>query len=147
MTARRFLWAALSPIVWLVHRAELCSYKWVNVCHGARHPERFTALWQHHWYGEPIPALPPELALCGCPYTTAVSQGLVTFVDEFSRSRIAFERDPHDPFATMWAVSLYTSFVIPAAHVQQAYEWVCAVFGDSFEARQTAIGASFGRGQ
>lgn len=129
---RRVLWTVLSPGVWLLNRVGLCSYKWVNVSHGARHPERFDALWQHRWYGEPIPRLPDEVVLCGIGYTTAVAEGTVTFFDTFSRTRITFDRDPHERYAFQWTVILSGTTSIPAPHVRQAYEWVCAVFGDSF---------------
>lgn len=139
MSARRMWWAGVSPVVWMLHRAGRCSYKWANVCHGARHPDRFDALWQHQWYGEPIPALPDELTLCGIGYTTAVAEGTVTFLDPFTRTRITFDRDPHDRLAALWTVTLSGTTSIPASHVRSAYEWVCAVFGGSHDLKSPAL--------
>jgi hypothetical protein len=138
MTYRRIAWAVLSPFVWVMNRAGFCSYAWVNVCHGARHSHRFDQLWQHRWYGAPLHALPRDVTLCGIGYVTAVAEGTVTFVDADTRARITFDRDDverHD----MWTLLLAGTDVVPAAHVRQAYEWVCAVFGDSHEWRRSAV--------
>ncbi|HXD48478.1 MAG TPA: hypothetical protein VN600_06890 [Gemmatimonadaceae bacterium] len=142
MSTKRAFWVLASPFAWALHRVGWCSFTHVNVCHGARHPDRFDALWQHRWYGEPIPTLPAEVGLCGIPYETAVAEGTVTFVDPCTMSRITFDRDPYDRFADQWTVLLAGSTSIPAAHVRQAYEWVCAVFGDSFETRSIPTTAS-----
>ena len=127
---KRAFWIAASPIVWLLHRLGFCSYKWVNVCCGARHPELFNPLWQHRWYGERIAAMPDGVNLCGIGYTVSVAEGTVTFFDYYTKARITFDRDPYDRLSDLWYISL--SHVIPAPHVREAYEWVCAVFGGSF---------------
>ncbi len=136
---RRAFWVMLSPFAWIAHRVGLCSYKWVNVCHGARRRDRFDALWQYEWYGTPIGSIPEEVGLCGIGYRTAVSEGTVTFVDDVSRTRITFDRDPHDPFAAMWYLQLVSFTGMPASHVDVAYRWVRAVFGGSFERRAAPI--------
>ncbi len=133
---RRLFWKLLTPFVWAAHLAGLCSYKWVNVCHGARRPDRFDPLWQHQWYGAPIEELPSEVILCGWGYRTAASEGIVIFADDFAKRRIIFHRDQHDQQA-MWTVELGGTQLYPvcASHVKAAYAWVCAVFGASFEYR------------
>lgn len=138
MTVKRIFWAAVSPVVWALHRVGLCSYKWVNVCIGARHPQSFDALWQHRWYGAAIPSLPDEVVLCGILYATAVAEGTVTFFESFAKTRITFDRDPYDTQAQLWYVTIASATIIPASHVRAAYEWTCAVFGGSFEFRQIA---------
>lgn len=132
MSGRRAFWFLASPVAWALHRAGLCSYKWVNVCHGARHRDRFDPLWQHRWYGEPIPALPEHVVLCGIGYEAAAAEGTVTFYDPCTHSRITFDRDPHDRFADQWTVTISGTLSMTAVHVREAYAWVCAVFGDSF---------------
>jgi hypothetical protein len=132
---RRAFWTLLSPFVWIAHRLGLCSYKWVNVCHGARHRDRFDALWQCEWYGSPIEALPESVTLCGIGYRTAVSEGTVTFIEDYSRNRITFERDPHEALSDLWYLTLSEHAGVPASHIRAAYAWVCAVFGGSFERR------------
>jgi hypothetical protein len=144
MTVRRACWVMLSPIVWAAHRFGWCSYTWVNVCHGARRPDRFDALWQHRWYGAPVTALPDQVILGGTGYRTAVSEGTVTFVEEFTRGRITFDRDPHDRLADLWYLTL-SRHAHAATHVDAAYAWVRAVFGGSFERRAIPIRAEEGQ--
>jgi hypothetical protein len=131
--ARRLFWRLLSPAVWAAHRLGWCSYKWVNVCHGARRPDRFDPLWQYEWYGAPISEMPAEVVLCGIGYRTGASEGTVTFVEEFTKRRITFDRDSI-ALEAQWYVSLGPS-PAPAPHVDAAYRWVKAVFGGSHEWR------------
>jgi hypothetical protein len=130
---KRLFWVAATPFVHVGHWLGLWSYKWVNVCIGARLPASFDALWQHQWYGTPIARLPDDVNLCGIRYRTSASEGTVIFADTAFAGRILFERDPHDRFADLWYVTL--SGTMPAPHVRAAYAWVCAVFGDSFVKR------------
>lgn len=132
MTLRRLFWRVLSPVVYYVHRFGWCSYKWVNVCIGARRPDLFDPLWQYEWYGAPIPQLPPEVVLCGIAYRTGASEGTVTFVEDFTKCRITFERDGIAREG-LWYVVLSGRASIAAPHVDAAYRWVQAVYGRSHE--------------
>jgi hypothetical protein len=132
MMGRRLMWRVLSPVVWCAHRLGLCSYKWVNVCHGASRPDRFDPLWQYEWYGAPIREVPAEVVLCGIGYRTGASEGTVTFVEDFTKRRITFKRDAHAREG-LWYVSLSGAIPFPAPHVDAAYRWVRAVFGGSHE--------------
>lgn len=134
---RRALWRALSPFVWAAHRLGWCSYKWVNVCHGARRPDRFDALWQYEWYGAPIRELPAHLTLCGIGYRASASEGIVTFVAEFTRCRITFERDVIAGEG-LWYLTLSGMSPIAASHVDAAYRWVKAIYGGSHEWKAAA---------
>lgn len=133
----RAFWAILSPFVWATNSAGLCSYKWVNICTGARRPDLFDQLWHHQHYGTPIAALPDSVNLCGWRYETAVAEGTVTFVEGFTLHRITFDRD-HVTRESLWYVTL-PDFPIAASHVQAAYAWVCAVFGGSHEWRREPV--------
>lgn len=130
-------WRVLSPFVWCAHRMGVCSYKWVNVCHGAHHPERFDALWQYEWYGAPIRELPHLLTLCGIGYRVGASEGTVTFVEEFTRRRITFERDGIAREG-LWYIALSGTMPAPASHIDAAYRWVQAVYGGSHEWKEAA---------
>ena len=134
--AIRAFWTCLSPFVWVANRLHLCSYKWVNVCIGARRPDLFDALWHHRFYGTPIPALPSVVILCGIQYRASASEGTVTFFDDVFKQRITFERDVLDG-VQLWTLIL-SGGTASASHVRQAHEWVCAVFGDSFQRRADA---------
>ena len=131
---RRALWASLSPFVWAANRVGLCSYKWVNVCLGARRPDLFNPLWHYRFYGTPIRALPDRVNLCGIGYRAAASEGTVTFVNTVWRNRITFDRDAIENEA-LWHVTLPPNKRVTAGHVSEAYAWVRAVYGDSFEYR------------
>ena len=130
----RAWWTVLSPFVWAANRLGLCSYKWVNVCCGARRPDLFDALWHQRFYGTPIRALPSDVNLCGIRYRAAASEGIVTFFEDFTKQRITFERDSiaGEP---LWYLALSRQ-PVSASHVRAAYEWTCAVFGGSFEVRR-----------
>lgn len=137
-TVLRTSWIFLTPIVWLANRVGLCSYAWVNLCIGARRPDLFDPLWHHEHFGTPIETLPDELVLCGIGYRVAVAEGTVTFVEDFTRSRITFDRDPYGQMReALWYVSL--SGWVAAPHVRAAYAWVSAVFGGSFEYRREPV--------
>jgi hypothetical protein len=135
-TALRALWASLTPFVWALHRMGACSLKWVHVCLGARRPDLFNPLWHHERFGDAIPALPDEVVLCGIGYRASASEGTVVFVCDWACSRITFERDHHDPHASLWYLTIAGR--IPASHVDAAYRWVRAVFGGSFTVRGAA---------
>lgn len=131
----RSFWVCVSPIVRLANRLRLCSYKWVNVCKGARRRESFNPLWHHRFYGTPVTRLPDEVNLCGIVYRASHSEGTVTFVEEFTRTRMTFERD-HIERESLWYFT--ASGRVPASHVREAHAWVNAVFGHSFEWRRAA---------
>jgi len=131
ITFRRAVWVLATPFVGAAHRLGWCSYKWVNVCLGARKPDGFDPLWQHEWYGAPIPRLPDEVILSGIGYTLQSHEGLVVFSCNWAASRITFERDQHNPLEDLWYVRVFGN--VPASHVMLAYRWVSALFGGSFE--------------
>lgn len=126
----RALWTCLTPFVRVANRLGLCSYKWVNVCIGARRPDLFNPLWHHRHFGTPIHSLPSDVILCGIGYRASASEGTVTFFNDVWRERITFERDTFDG-AQLWTLTL-SGGTASATHVKEAYEWVCAVFGGSF---------------
>lgn len=134
MSARRMFWRAASPFVWCANRLGWCSYKWVNVCTGARRPDLFDELWQYEWYGAPIRELPSEVRLCGIGYRTAASEGTVVFIEDFTKRRMTFDRDAIAREA-MWHLTLSGCPLpaSPASHVDAAYRWIQAVFGGSHE--------------
>jgi hypothetical protein len=134
--AIRALWTCVSPLAWALHRMGICSYKWVNICTGARRPDLFDPLWHYRHYGTPILALPDSVNLCGILYQVAASEGIVTFLDGVSKQRITFERDDIER-EPLWYLDL--SGRPPAPHVRDAYEWVCAVFGGSFQRRAASV--------
>jgi hypothetical protein len=60
----------------------------------------------------------------------------VIFTSDAFGDRIVFERDPHDPLADLWYVTLGGGRgCLPAKHIRDAYALVCAAFGDSFDKR------------
>lgn len=126
----RAWWTCLSPFVWTANRMGLCSYKWVNVCTGARRPDLFNPLWHHRHFGTPIQALPDSVNLCGILYQVSASEGIVTFVGDWTKDRITFERDDIER-EPLWYLEL--SGRPTASHVIDAYGWVCALFGGSFQ--------------
>lgn len=130
---KRLFWTLSTPVVYAGYRLGVWSYLWVNVCRGAREPSSFNPLWQNQWYGTPINRLPEEVILCGIGYRTSVSEGTVVFINEVTRTRIVFERDPFDRLENLWHVMVNGQ--MPASHVRDAYSWVCAVFGASFVKR------------
>jgi hypothetical protein len=133
---RRFVWRLMYPFACVANRWAGLSYKWVNVSVAAWHREWFDPLWHHEWFGDPIPALPDYVVLCGIGHRTSVSDGLVQFINDDMGGRIAFERDPHDPHSHLWYVT--TTRPTSAGQVDQAYRWVRAVFGGSFEKKRAA---------
>lgn len=138
---RRLFWMVAYPLAYLAHRIVGASYKWVNVGHGAWRRDRFDALWHWEWYGTPVPALPDRVNLCGILYSAAEHEGLVTFTPEWIHQRpdwrITFRRDSIEQ-ASVWYVEVGGEIAAP--HVREAYQWVCAVFGDSFESRRPPAG-------
>jgi hypothetical protein len=135
---RRLFWKLASPFAWCANRMGWCSYKWVNVCAGARRPDLCDALWQYEWYGAPIPEMPDSVILCGIEYRTGASEGTVTFVEDFTKCRITFERDAIARDA-LWYVELSGyRLKTPAPHVDAAYRWVKAVFGGAHEWKEAA---------
>jgi hypothetical protein len=135
---RRALWYLLSPVVWCAHRLGLCSYKWVNVCVGARRPDLFDPLWQYEWYGAPIRDIPSRVNLCGIEYHAGASEGTVTFVDDVTKCRITFERDAVEREALWYLALSGYRLTAPAPHVDAAYRWVKAVYGGSHEWKEAA---------
>lgn len=129
--ARRAVWIIATPFVSVANRIGLCSYKWVNICVGARRPDLFDELWHHEYYGTPIRVLPSRVILSGIDYTAAAHEGIVTFFDDATKCRISFLRDAIEKEG-LWYLELAGSHVA-APHVQKAYGWVCAVFGGSHE--------------
>lgn len=137
MASKRIFWTLATPFVWLLNRCGLCSYYYVNLCTGARRRDLFDALWHYEKYGTPIGAMPSEQTLCGWGYRVATHEGLVLFRDDYDpRNRITFERDPHDSLSTLWYVTLAGR--IAASHADEAYRWVKAVYGGSFDKRPSS---------
>jgi hypothetical protein len=137
MLTRRQLWQIATPIVAAAHRFGWCGYEYVNRCKAANNRSKFWPTDHYEWFGDPIAEMPDEAVVCGIGYDVQCAEGLVTFVNTFGPlvSRITFTRDPHDPLADLWYVSV--SGNVPASHVIGAYRWVGGVFGGSFEKRNT----------
>ena len=141
MSARRVFWTIATPFVSIANRAGWCGYEWVNVCHGARHRDRFSALWQHQRYGAPIDTMPDFVALCGSGFNVSSSEGLVIFAEAHTLGgleprRVMFSRDPYSQLAMVWDVELRGC--LSAQRVVEAYGWVKAVYGGAFEKRGPA---------
>jgi hypothetical protein len=137
VTYTRFATRAATPVLWLLWRLGIVGREYWNLCVGAWNPHQFSPRWHFVHFGDPIPSLPEEVVLAGIGYTTHVHEGIVVFKsDAFFASRIQFERDEHDAHADLWYVSV-GSRAVPAVHVEQAYEWVCGVFGGSHQKRVT----------
>lgn len=134
---RRLIWKLLYPIAVLSHRIFGTSYKWVNVGIGAWNRESFDPLWQHRWYGEEIADLPVSVNLCGARHEVAVSEGLVVFRSRDYWTRVEFTRDPHDRYGFLWYVTIIGN--VPATTVENAYQWVKAVYGGSHELKRPAL--------
>lgn len=132
------------PFAIAANRLGLCSYKWVNVGHGAWRSDRFNELWHWQWYGTPIEDLPDEVILGGIMYRAAAAEGAVTFFDNVTKCRITFYRDDlaHEVMGreALWYLELSSYHQHAAAHVREAYAWVCAVFGDSHEWKRPTSG-------
>ena len=124
---RRLFWRCAYPVARLAHLFG-ASYKWVNVGRAAWHRESFDPLWHHEWFGDPIAALPDQVALCGVAYNVAVAEGTVVFTTAYPfmgyPKRLVFERRTY-----LWYADVCSG--IPVVHVLQAYQWIAAVYGGS----------------
>lgn len=136
LSVRRAFWMLAYPFC-LIGNKFGASYKWVNVGKGAWHPEWFDPLWHWRWYGTQIEQMPETVNLCGIRYHVSVAEGLVTFVDRVSGTRLSFERDPHDRYADLWYCDPGRRF--PATHFREAYEWIQAVYGGSHVKKRAAV--------
>ena len=132
---RRLFWRlAYWPAI-VAHRVFGASYKWVNVGKAAWHRELFDPLWHHECFGDPITAMPSEVNLAGHYYDVSSHEGLVTFKSEdWPYPPILFERDPHDVHSHLWRVSC--DGPMWAITMIDAYRWIEAVYGGSFEKKR-----------
>lgn len=137
LSVQRLWWRCAYPFARAGHRLFGLSYKWVNAGIGAWHRDLFDPLWQHEWYGDEIPAMPPRVNLRGSMYDVSIHEGMVTFVDRDSFTRLTFERDPHDRYGFLWYYE--GSGRVAATHLEHAYKWIKAVYGGSHELKRPAI--------
>lgn len=136
---RRLFWRIAYPVTIAAHKLFGLSYRWVNVGKAAwLTPETgFGALWHYRWFGNEIRELPSHVILSGLRHTVSVHEGLVVFVSDMSSGRIEFTRDPHDQYAFLWYIA--TNGSVPACHVEDAIQWVDAVYGGSHEIKRLPV--------
>jgi hypothetical protein len=140
---RRFFWRMAYPFVIVANKFG-ASYKWVNVVKSAWMTAEtgFGPLWHYRWFGDEIAAIPDRVVLCGIGYRVSVAEGLVLFKcdDGMSVTRIEFTRDPHDKYGFLWYVNV--GGACPGCHLEQAYEWVKAVYGGSHQIKKLPLASS-----
>lgn len=134
---KRMFWRLAYPFALAANNLKLCSYRWVNLGHGAWRRDLFNDLWHHQHFGDEIEWMPNFVVLCGIGYRVSVAEGLVTFINrDLIHKQMNFERDPHAD-AELWYFT--GSGNLPASHIQQAYDWVKAVYGGSFDRKQLPL--------
>jgi hypothetical protein len=130
---KRLFWKILYPLCRLNWKMG-GSYKWVNVGKAAWNPDFFDPLWHYEWFGDDIPAIPNKVNLCGIEYRIRVKDKCIRFSECIGGRLIEFRRNCS---VVLWSVS-FTNYM-PACHLDAAYRWVKAVYGDEHRIKSPIV--------